>query len=670
MRFKRAISASINILTAMGAKAKEDSQCNNFYVFADQLDIYGYEAFQELVHATALSNARVRVDVPCKFFITFIPVADHVSSASVFFDTQKKKCYLKKSPGNGGTTFFKTSNDFIAIVGAVTDDAPTKNQFLAGFSGLDDGTCKSKCQLNSSCRYASLQDGKCRLYKGSPQPGILGVNLNFARLAVDPPPERSPSESLPSAPQPSPPLSSSTPSDAVPPEAASDFISSTLTSLFPSLAENSSQLAVDTAGIPITQADSSSFITQQRNNTVSLATSILKTTGNPIITLPAESKITDGSPPAMSIGLIVGLGVGAGILLIIAASLVYAAASKRKPQKRDSLSASSSSNTIARTASPDHEEQEYDAIQRASSSFGFPSFPVAAAFNNPQFPAASPAEFLYQYPVVEKTPSKVGLPAYPTNANNKFTNLATFSGGEASPPSNILQQQKKKSCESLDDAVIMPLHHLHRDLKLAAADKATMVSVNGRHDHTTPTQDNPEILSWTAQDVADALVSAGLSSYYVDLLKENNVGGYSLLMLNDRSLKEIGVESRSARLLVLTAVDFLRGEQPGLGIQTEALPNYHGPKVAASASASTKRGEVLVTRVPTKARVTSEMEVLDQETWAGLEESPLDIAGGGHRLEEGAAGGEVSRGRNLVGRVLDLDVLGSRGDGGGGRHLE
>ncbi|KAJ3101111.1 hypothetical protein HDU97_001636 [Phlyctochytrium planicorne] len=539
----------------MGAKAKEDSQCNNFYVFADQLDVYGYEEFQEPAHATALSNARVRADVPCKLFNTFV-VADHVSSASVFFDTQKKKCYLKKTPGNGGTTFFKTSNDFIAIVGAVTDDAPTKNQFLVSPVWM---MALANRDANST---APADMRRCRM----------------ASVDFDPPPERSASQPSPSPQQPSPPLSSSTPSDDVAPGATSDFISSALTSLVPSLGQNASQLTVDTAGIPITKTDSSSFITQQRNKTVSLVTSILKTTGNPIITLPAESKTADATPPSMPIGLVVGLGVGAGILLIIAASFINAAASKSKAQKRNSLSASSSSNTIARTPSPDNQEQDYS-IQPASSSAGYPSFPPAAVFNNPQFPVASPPEFFYQYPLVEKTSSQVGLPAYPTSANNNFTNPATFNGGKESRPSNMLQQQKKKSSEGLNDAIVIPMPHIHQDLKLPVANTATKVSVKGRLDSTAQTQDNLEILSWTAQDVADALLSAGLSSYYVDLLKEKNVGGYSLLMLDDGSLKGIGVESRSARLLVLTAVDFLRGEQTDqdwLCNQTNNLFNIFG----------------------------------------------------------------------------------------------
>ncbi|KAJ3108819.1 hypothetical protein HDU97_010091 [Phlyctochytrium planicorne] len=84
---------------------------------------------------------------------------------------------------------------------------------------------------------------------------------------------------------------------------------------------------------------------------------------------------------------------------------------------------------------------------------------------------------------------------------------------------------------------------------------------------------NPQILGWSSQQVADALVASGVSTHHVDLLRENEVNGYSLLLLNDGRLKEMGVEPQSGRLLLLTAINLLRANRT-ISIQSDAPPQY------------------------------------------------------------------------------------------------
>ncbi|KAJ3093870.1 hypothetical protein HDU97_008892 [Phlyctochytrium planicorne] len=67
-----------------------------------------------------------------------------------------------------------------------------------------------------------------------------------------------------------------------------------------------------------------------------------------------------------------------------------------------------------------------------------------------------------------------------------------------------------------------------------------------------------DVSQWDVEQVRAWLVDAGVSQNIVDIMKANNVNGYSLLLISDQSLRDIGIGSATARNLMLYAVSQLR----------------------------------------------------------------------------------------------------------------
>ncbi|KAJ3108821.1 hypothetical protein HDU97_010093 [Phlyctochytrium planicorne] len=74
-----------------------------------------------------------------------------------------------------------------------------------------------------------------------------------------------------------------------------------------------------------------------------------------------------------------------------------------------------------------------------------------------------------------------------------------------------------------------------------------------------------QVSQWTTDQVKTWLLEAGVSENIVDIMTENNVDGYRLLLISDRMLMEIGIGSATARNLMLYAVARLREGGGGEG---------------------------------------------------------------------------------------------------------
>ncbi|KAJ3103639.1 hypothetical protein HDU97_009978 [Phlyctochytrium planicorne] len=558
------ITALITIMLAsMGMEVAADTQCSNFNVFSVPYDIYGYDIDSKGVDATSSCSCASKCgsESRCTFFS---------------FDKEDGLCYMKRTLENGGFTYFLTSNnDFLALDGAIGDEA-SRNKRLGVSSNVDEATCKRYCRNNSDCRYASLLDGECKWYRGSGQTGIVGVNLKSlsAPKPSAPPPTPSPSQSP--SPQPS-------PTDNTPPSVPSDVTSSTA---IPSSTNTSDSLSSTVTSASIQSQPPSNQ--QQQNNTILLVSTVFKEGGS---SPTAGSNSSDASSGGLPAGLVPGLSVGAGVLLIVSAVMLFIA-HKRKPKKRDSLSGSS---TESSRTPPPQQQPHQQSFPMESISVTMPRSPSAvASLNVPPsniLPRSSP-EYIRPFPLAEKSPSKVGLSPFPTPS---WSTSPTTTKNIASDPANIdfsrasNTVRNQNSVESMDSAAALLPQGLHRDItltpanaKLVAAGESEKFPVKGSYNASSQPSPmsnehsahrnlaNPEILSWTTNDVSNALVSAGVSTSYVEILRDNNVNGYSLLVLNEDRLKGMGVEPQSARMLVLTAVNILRSDRS----IAEAPPQY------------------------------------------------------------------------------------------------
>ncbi|KAJ3108060.1 hypothetical protein HDU97_002295 [Phlyctochytrium planicorne] len=73
-------------------------------------------------------------------------------------------------------------------------------------------------------------------------------------------------------------------------------------------------------------------------------------------------------------------------------------------------------------------------------------------------------------------------------------------------------------------------------------------------------RENPgKVMEWSRDEVASWLLSVGVGHSFVDIIHDKQVTGYTLLLLSESKLVEIGISVPTARRLILHAVDDLRG---------------------------------------------------------------------------------------------------------------
>ncbi|KAJ3108316.1 hypothetical protein HDU97_001441 [Phlyctochytrium planicorne] len=107
------------------------------------------------------------------------------------------------------------------------------------------------------------------------------------------------------------------------------------------------------------------------------------------------------------------------------------------------------------------------------------------------------------------------------------------------------------------------------DASIAAASTSTPSA--GRS--TTPPA-RPKASLWTVDEVSNNLAVAGVSSATIRILKDNNVNGFGLLVLDHPSLAALGFDSLSAQQL-LNVINVIRaGEGTRRGLTAEAPPQY------------------------------------------------------------------------------------------------
>ncbi|KAJ3094311.1 hypothetical protein HDU97_008247 [Phlyctochytrium planicorne] len=82
------------------------------------------------------------------------------------------------------------------------------------------------------------------------------------------------------------------------------------------------------------------------------------------------------------------------------------------------------------------------------------------------------------------------------------------------------------------------------------------------------------VASWSSDEVSNALTQAGASPFAVRVLRDNNVNGFGLLVLDLRSLVALGFNDMNAQQ-VLNVINIIRaGEGISGGSGTEAPPQY------------------------------------------------------------------------------------------------
>ncbi|KAJ3103638.1 hypothetical protein HDU97_009977 [Phlyctochytrium planicorne] len=521
-----------------------DSICNQNN---DPFNVFGYQPF-DIFNYDITNSGVADVASACDC----ASICSRISSCVFFtYDNSEKPfmCFTKNVPANGGLTFFKGSDGFLTIEGALNDDY--NNQRLGLLSGSSEAACKAQCEGNSKCRYASLLAGQCRWYQGSTEPGQVGLALKFVKVAPmpsTPNPTSSPTLPSPTAPtSPNSPNSPSSPSSPQSPDSSNNNNNNTPGA--PSGAVSSLPISSGTL-----TPDTISLAPSPSPNTVVFQTTILKVEGGPTVTSPAGSNSSEAST-GLPMGLVAGLGA-AGALVVIIAAAVLLIVYKRKPKKRDTeLSTSISSS---RTPPP----QQHPVVP----DFGV-SLIVGAAHRASE-------DTLRPVPDDEKFPKLdiSSIPA-PTWAPEKDSSLSippdALEPLHTMPPRlrrDVTVTRNNAKALSAGQSEKVPMIGYFKDSHQPASDSL----------HQAPQQNltNPEMLKWTADDVSRELTSAGVSTYSVDILRANNVDGYSLLVLNEDHLKGMGVEPRSARLLVLTAVNILRGDEPAV-VQQDGPPQYN-----------------------------------------------------------------------------------------------
>ncbi|KAJ3103644.1 hypothetical protein HDU97_009983 [Phlyctochytrium planicorne] len=592
----------------LASLAKADSFCNDFTILNTvNYDIVGFDLLQspfpreldECACATRCKN-----DPECAFFS---------------FDPSTRLCYTKKPrPETQNLSFFKHDGVMITLSGSIAE-IDNNNKIVN--SRTDKGTeylCKSWCLDVFECRYATLEVKPsvviCKLFAGTGNESIVGVR---AAPKVVPPAADSSSTpaSNPSSPSlPSPPLSPSPPSPPWP----GDSTAIPNPPVGTSATQASGPLATSSSPSLLTSPPSQNPVAQP---SIIVVTSVIgSTAGNPN---PTEQN--NGGNGSYSAGLGVGLGIAAGMLTIIASVVVYVMF-QRKPKKAEYLPTSTPAPT-ARSPSA----QGLVSVQSLESDVAVLSDSRDFAISTPEpimTMNGGPARFDR-----EKEPSKVDVAGFAgpvrkqsSGSGSLFSDATIYragSPGEAFEAPNVpfsksipltgeptrfegsTSLKKPKSFDTGQEGIASAFKgsssthpELHKSksfgsrvLEKSAASRASekvAITNSTSSMKSDPTQlliptfhlvpsprplANQEMLAWTSQEVSDALMAAGVSNSHVEILRANDVNGYTLLLLNDGRMKEMGIEPQSARLLVMTAVNILRADQ-SIAIQNEAPPQY------------------------------------------------------------------------------------------------
>ncbi|KAJ3097525.1 hypothetical protein HDU97_004781 [Phlyctochytrium planicorne] len=94
-----------------------------------------------------------------------------------------------------------------------------------------------------------------------------------------------------------------------------------------------------------------------------------------------------------------------------------------------------------------------------------------------------------------------------------------------------------------------------------------------------------EVASWSELKVKAWLLNAGVAAHLVQILLENGVNGYALLLLSDRKLRDMGITLSTARSLILHVVADLREQRIASNVGSSSSSSSSSVPTSSSVSA-------------------------------------------------------------------------------------
>ncbi|KAJ3103640.1 hypothetical protein HDU97_009979 [Phlyctochytrium planicorne] len=544
------LAVSFVMLTSVG---KAELVCNQATIIDDapMYDIVGFDLHQSMwpnVTTSCKCAAVCEEDPACVFFS---------------YDTITDSCYTKRPRQESqNMSFFKNGNEYIKVVGSISSDnsnRPIDNSIMKG----SEQECKDWCTETPKCRFATLEVKplnirQCKLFEGNDNYSVIGVKTG-------------PSGSLPSDPEI---ISIPVPEDPT----SSAAVPSASSSRDTTISQTRSQSPLSTA--PGSQPP------------VIVVTTVIDS--NKTLSSSTDSSPSGNTDGGYTAGLGLGLGIAAAVLAIIAGVVLYVLLRKKSNKAeyvpsvlpRHSPPSPSLQRLVSLSPPPQMSQESRinlpQNVGMTSSSSRIGTEPITtpeAVMARPSLP-----NILHR----EKEPSKIDLTGPSRTLRSKASDAGSLFGGTTiyrspsspEPPENL---RKAKSLDTFQASAKNAFKKENQDalpktksMRARQPEKVEMDAGSGSSgvpSYQNPPRNlrNPEMLSWSAQEVSESLTTAGVSINHVDILRDHNINGYSLLLLNESRLQEMGVEPQSARLLVLTAVNILRGYET---IQQEAPPQY------------------------------------------------------------------------------------------------
>ncbi|KAJ3103635.1 hypothetical protein HDU97_009974 [Phlyctochytrium planicorne] len=446
--------------------------------------------------------------------------------------------------------------------------------------------CKKRCFNDSRCRYSTLtvlplDAQRCQLYSGSTRAAITGIGLNFAKAdtMVSAPPPQNPEN--PQNPQPSVPVDPQTVQPGQP--AQTNAVSAPNGDPASGPAQSgtgsiNSETPSATGGPSNPASASPSSLssvgaTNQLGQPPVTVTSVVTLSANNASSVSDPGNAASGSVPIVSIGL----GVGA-LLLVVTAGIAIGIVARRK---------------IGKTAEPDgltnledrrspSPQQSLIMFQQGKSSVE----PIRLA--NLRTPTPYQEIFISNnesQDTLERTNLSAGETShstkdYPSKVDvgeihqepsaNRLYSGPTITG----PPPSSRPSETSNISRGITLFGSLPEAHINVPVEGAAA-MAKSLERKGVADiaNSPPRSERQqEMLTWSPQQVASALILGGVAPHFANILEDNRVNGYLLLLLNEERLERMSIEPQSARLLILTAVNILIAGQNELA--PEGPPLY------------------------------------------------------------------------------------------------